>query len=124
VLDDVRLVDVAPGDRCPNRLDRAGVAVVVPASLPLSEAVAPGRRSRRGSGLDPAGEQRERAGLRRRGRIPTAERVGEAVAEVEVGDDAVAAPEALGVEELLERVERARGGVELERQRRRPRVSR
>jgi hypothetical protein len=55
--------------------------------------------------------------------VRAAERLGEAEAEVEVGDEAVAAPEPLGREVLLERGVRARRIVELD-QRRRPRVMR
>jgi hypothetical protein len=45
------------------------------------------------------------------------------VAEIEVGDDVVAAPEALGRQVVLERGERARRLVQLD-QRRRPSVIR
>jgi hypothetical protein len=48
----------------------------------------------------------------------------ETVAEIEVGDDIVAPPEALAGEVVLERLERAGWIVELERQRLRPNVNR
>jgi hypothetical protein len=50
-------------------------------------------------------------------------RLREPVAEIEIGDEVVAAPEALAREVLLERGERARRIVQLD-QRRRPRVIR
>jgi hypothetical protein len=72
---------------------------------------------------DPAREQRQRAGLGRLREPRAAEGVGEAVAEVEVGDEVVAIPEALSGEVLVESGERAGRFVELD-QRRRPRVIR
>jgi hypothetical protein len=48
----------------------------------------------------------------------------EAVAQIEIGGDAVAFPEALAGEVVLERLERADRVVQLERQRLRPSVNR
>jgi len=72
---------------------------------------------------DPAREQGERARLRRRRERRAAERLREAVAEVEVGDDIVPTPEPLLAEVGLERGESAGGFAKLD-QRRRPRVRR
>ena len=69
VLHEVRLVDVAARDRGAHRLDRRGVALVVPAALPLPDLVADGRDALAVlGGPDPAGEERQRARLGRRGR--------------------------------------------------------
>src|SRR5204862_8204916 len=63
---------------------------------------------------DATGEERERTGLgRRRGGIAP-DRLRQAVAEVEVGDEVVRPPEAGVLEVLLERLERALGFVNLE----------
>ena len=79
VLDEVHLVDVAAGDRRAHRPDRGGVALVVPAALPLPDLVA-GRRdargcstgrtrqARTGSGHGSGGRQRGRGGSRPRAR--------------------------------------------------------
>jgi hypothetical protein len=56
--------------------------------------------------------------------VHTPKRRREAVAEVEIGDDVVAPPEALANEIVLERLERAGRVVQLERQRLRPSVNR
>jgi hypothetical protein len=111
VLDEVDLVDVAARDRCPHGRDRGRVAVVVPAALPLAAAEAAAGRDDLCGRPDPAGEERQRARLRRRRCRLAAERGREAVAEVEVGDEAVAPPELLQV--LLEPLERTVGFVEL-----------
>jgi hypothetical protein len=124
MLHEVHLVDVAARDRRAHLLDRGRVRVVVPAALPLAQQVTTCYKRCLGSRPDAAREERQRALLGRGGPGKAAKRVGEPVAEIEVGDDAVAAPEALRLEELLERLERTIGGEELERQRRRPRVSR
>ena len=110
VLDEIHLVDVAARDRGAHRLDRRGVALVVPAPLPLAELVArrcetrPGpaagriRQASSGSGHGSGGAGEPRPPERRR----------EAVAEVEVGDDALAAPEALASRYSSSALERAR----------------
>jgi len=56
--------------------------------------------------------------------VQTAKRRREAVAEVKIGNDIVAPPEALAGEIVLERRERAGRVVQLERQRLRPSVNR
>jgi len=72
---------------------------------------------------DAAGKERQRARLGRRRERRPPEGIGEAVAEVEVGDEVIASPEPLAREVLVERSERAGRFVQLD-QRRRPRVIR
>ena len=125
MLDEVDLVDVAARDRRAHGLDRGRVGLVGPAPLPLAEPEAHRlawrgsrsgrmRQARTGSGHGSGGVGNGRAPQRRR----------EPVAEVEIGDDVLAPPEALAGEVVLERLERAGRFVQLERQRLRPSVSR
>ena len=63
MLDEVDLVDVAARDRGAHRLDRLCVALVVPGPLPLASSYPTVRRAPAPLGADPAGEERQRAGL-------------------------------------------------------------
>src|SRR5579871_5674123 len=113
MLDEVHLVDLTFRDRSADDVDRLDVAVVVPAALPVPELVADGRdpaRVRRGA--DATGEKRQRTRLRRARSRPASQRRGEAVAEVDVGDDAAPPPERREV--VLQRLEGVLGLVQLE----------
>ncbi len=89
VLDEIDLVDRPPGDRSPGGLDRTAVPLVRPAALPPSDPEASCRRRLPVRRPDPNRGGRQRARFRRVGRVRAADRPGEGVAEVEVGDEAV-----------------------------------
>src|SRR5579859_4340355 len=102
MLHEVDLVDVAAGDRRAHRLDRRRVRLVRPGPCPVADAIDRGAVRGRPGSPDRDGAEREPAGLPRHGLAGPAQRARETVAEVDVRDDIVAAPEALLVERLLE----------------------
>src|SRR2546429_3279519 len=109
MLNKVRLIDVAAGDRRSNRLDRGGVVLRRPGRLPLADGEpAVGRAGTVGATRR---QQRQWARLRRGGPRCTAKGLRERVAEVDVGTLAVAQ---LSCEPGLELLEGAVGVVDLE----------
>ena len=120
VLDEVDLVDVATRDRGAHLVDRGAVVVGRPRLLPLPD---PERSSSDRlltfvRGPDAGRHDGQRAGLRRRRPRLPAERLREAVAEVDVGDETFAQ---LVGQVLLERLECAGRLVELKHRRSAPR---
>ncbi len=127
MLDEIDLVDVASLDRGAHAVDRGGVLRRSPGRLPRpnhSLNRCPKRRSvvtmsnRIRLAPDGAGEQRQRgARLRRRRCVRPADRLRQAVTEVEIGDQLLgtAGEEALLGEPLVQAAERAVGLAQLER---------
>ena len=115
VLDEVDLVDVPAPDRLAHRLDRLAVVGLGPGPLPLAN-----RDVSQGQSLGRVphghGRERQRARLRRRGRVRAAQRLREAVAEIEIRLERLAAgrEEASLAQVRLDLLERALGRVQLE----------
>src|SRR5712691_11038481 len=125
MLNQVYLVHVTALDRCAHCVNRTGIGLVTPAPLPARNSQWTLLHGRWLScGADSTSEQRQWTRLRRSRRVHAPKQRREAVAEVEIGDDTCAPPEALAGEIVLERLERAGRVVQLERQRLRPSVRR
>ena len=126
VLDEVDLVDVAARDRIADPLDRCGVIAgaqvcrqgpkerVAESSCIVARIVIIDNILPRPDGT---GCERQRARLRRSARVPAPDRRGEAVPEVQVGDEILAArrEEAALAQPPLEQLEGALGLVDLDR---------
>ena len=110
MLYEVDLVDVARRDRGANGLDGRAVVLLAPRPFPLADL----ERARRRRGIletpDADGGRRQRTRLGRVGSVRTPEVAGEAVAEIDVRDEPLAAAceEALAAKSGLDLRHRAK----------------